>query len=298
MEIKGKRVLLEGKCVKFFTRSFSPELYKFSSCLYNNREFECVRLTDQSADAYFYKILSDKECDIAINVDEDAFITNIEIVLDLAGYVVANNISNAGCPDCGPACPRGSNPIITNPFFNILNLELIRELFSDIKEIKNFNYEKEKNSMRERFLAEWDTGQRGKLEGDFDSIDMEPYYPFFFFLAFNSKVLYLPAFRHNDKWSTILCDINNNQFCLHSWFARKYKIQKYHTQRIENLINQAYDSVGAQKPVITPSDRRRFMAELTIRHINKLVIRIKGWPRKWVKWYKRWKRERKAATLS
>ncbi len=292
MEIIGKKIFLEGKCVKFFTRSFSPELYKYSSSLYNNRGIKSVRLTDQSADAYFYKIVADRECDIAINIDEDAFITDIDIVLDLAGYVVENNYSNAGCPDCGPACPRNSNPIVTNPFFNILNLELIRTLYGDIKEIKKFNYEKVKESMRNNFLADQNVKQLGRLNGNFDSIDMEPYYPFFFFLALNSKVLYLPAFRHNDKWSTVLCDINKNPFCLHSWFARKYRIQKFHTLRINSLIDQAYNTTGAVKPMITTSDRRKFMAELVVRQINKMIIRLKNWPNKWAKWYRRWKRKR------
>ena len=106
--------------IKFFCRSFDLRLYLLSKGLYESLGYECVRLTDQSADGYFYTMLKDNSCDIAINVDEDCFITNPDAVFSLVEYVIENGIANAGCPDGGGAVPRGANPIVTNPFFNIL----------------------------------------------------------------------------------------------------------------------------------------------------------------------------------
>ncbi len=61
--------------IKFYCRSFDLRLYRFSKAFYKRLGYPCVRLTDQSADGYFYTMLKDTDCDIAINVDEDCFNT-------------------------------------------------------------------------------------------------------------------------------------------------------------------------------------------------------------------------------
>jgi len=284
---QDNRPHLQNKRIKVYTRSFSPELYKLSGTLFP-QNIENVRLTDQTADGYFFTMLKDTSCDIAINVDEDAFIVDLEAVFDLAEYVVANNYANAGIPDCGPACPRGMNPIITNPFFNILNLELIRDKYSDIKAIKKFDYEKVKDEM----VSAFPNDILEKISGDFECIDYEPYYPFFFWLAYNFKTLYLLGEKHEDKFSTILHDLKGNPLCFHSWFARKYKIQKFHTDRINNLINEAYSIRSIERPHFKSSDYWKFRGELIIREFRKIISRAFGWPRKWKKKYKRWKRNK------
>ena len=111
--------------IKIFTRSFSLELYTLSRTLYEGLEIPIVRLTDKSADGYFFSILKDTECDVAINIDEDAFLINPDALLELVNFVVEHNYANVGCPDGGMAL-RIFNPIITNPFFNVFNLKLIR----------------------------------------------------------------------------------------------------------------------------------------------------------------------------
>lgn len=274
--------------VKIFTRSFSPELYTYSRGLFYE-EIPIVRLTDQTADGYFFTMLEDESCDIAINIDEDAFITDWNPILELVEYVANNNLVNAAAPDAGPGCPRRHNPIVTNPFFNVLNLKLIRTKYTTPKEIQKFSYE----SHREELVAKFPQSLLETLEYDLDCIDFEPYYPFFFWLAYHFDTLYLQAERHSDGFSSILYDHQGRPFCLHSWFARKFKVQKFHTRRIFSLINEAYTARKLQMPTFTTEERMEHFGELIVRYARKAVSRIMNWPHKWHLWYLRYQRRRK-----
>lgn len=274
--------------VKIFTRSFSPELYTYSRGLFYE-EIPIVRLTDQTADGYFFTMLEDESCDIAINIDEDAFITDWNPILELVEYVASNNLVNAAAPDAGPGCPRRHNPIVTNPFFNVLNLKLIRTKYTTPKEIQKFSYE----SHREELVAKFPQSLLETLEYDLDCIDFEPYYPFFFWLAYHFDTLYLQAERHSDGFSSILYDHQGRPFCLHSWFARKFKVQKFHTRRIFSLINEAYTARKLQMPTFTAEERMEHFGELIVRYARKAVSRIMNWPHKWHLWYLRYQRRRK-----
>ena len=134
--------------IKFFCRSFDLRLYRLSKGLYESLGYPCVRLTDQTADGYFHTMLQDTECDIAINVDEDCFITNPDTVFELVDYAIENSIANVGCPDGGGWVPRGGHPLVTNPFFNILNLNLLREQYSK-QAVQSFDYKAHQQQMEE-----------------------------------------------------------------------------------------------------------------------------------------------------
>lgn len=259
-----------GKKIKFYTRSFSPELYFYSSNIYKNLGIEVVRLVDQSAEGYFFTMLEDNECDIAINVDEDAYILNFNYILELVDFMVIKKIANIGCPDAGPGCPRGFNPIVTNPFFNILNLELIRTREVSFQSIQNFKYSDHKEIMIQKFPKEL----LSELIYDFNYADTEPYYTFFLWLAFNFDTLYLKCSKHKDNHSTIVYDLNNNIICLHSWYARKYGINTFHTNRINDLISEAYNLNSKIVPNFNFLAKLKFNLELVIRYYNKIIYRI------------------------
>lgn len=261
--------------IKIYARSFSPELYKLSKGLYPPG-VETVRLTDRSADGYFYAMLRDKECDIAINIDEDAFVTDPEAVMALAQRVYEEGWANAGTCDCGPGCPRCHNPIVTNPFFNILNLKLIREKYEGPGQIRAFDYHAVKEQMKADFLEQ----VTETLKCDFGIYDFEPYYSFYLWLAYNFKTLYLPARRHKDGMSTILSDGSGHDLCLHSWMARKYKVQMDQTYRIDSLINEAYGLRGIARPQFSRWNQLEFALEMGFGYIKKAFIRIARWPGK------------------
>ena len=260
--------------IKIYTRSFSPELYGLSKGLYPEG-VEAVRLTDCSADGYFYKMLRDKDCDIAINIDEDAFVCDPEAVMALARRVYEEGWANAGTSDCGPGCPRSHNPIVTNPFFNILNLKLIREKYEGPGQIRAFDYHAVKEQMKEAFLNQAEPGN-----GDFGIYDFEPYYSFYLWLAYNFKTLYLPARRHKDGMSTILSDDAGHDLCMHSWMARKYKVQMDQTYRIDSLINEAYGLRGIRRPQFSRCQQFGFALEMGFGYIKKAFIRVSRWPGK------------------
>lgn len=279
--------------IKFYCRSFDLRLYRLSKAFYEGLGYPCVRLTDQSADGYFYTMLKDTDCDIAINVDEDCFISVPQAVMELVDYVVANGYANAGCSDGGKELPRGANPIVTNPFFNIFDLRLIRTRFSR-EAVQQFLYADHKAEL----IAAFDTTPLGG-HYTFDRPNIiEPYYQFFFWLAANFKTLYLPAKRHNDGMSTILYDPQGRELCAHSWLSRFYSVPSFivrHLQknagmqkkRIDALIQEVAAKRGGD--VILPKehwyDTLRFAADKCVRWIIKVPQRIAAWPAKYRRYH-------------
>lgn len=274
--------------IKIFCRSFDLRLYRLSKGLYESWGFPCVRLTDQSADGYFLTMMKDKDCDIAINVDEDCFITSKEAVMNLVEYVISNGIANAGCPDGGNWCPRGGNPLVTNPFFNIFNLNLIREKFSK-EAISTYDYATHRASLEQAFPKEFYYENRPYC---FDNSHyLEPYYPFFLWVAGNLKTQYLHSKRHADGWTTILYNQNGEEMCRHTWLARFYSVPTFvvkhwqptigaQQQRIDNVINEAYAAQQITKPEFGFADKLCFIGNKIIRWIIKVPQRICGWPKK------------------
>lgn len=249
--------------IKFFCRSFSQELYLLSRGLYQQAGYPCVRLTDQTADGYFYTMLEDEECDIAINVDEDCFITDLDAVLALARRVNDEKWVNAGCSDAGRGVPRKGDPEVTNPFFNVFNLHEIRRSWNAyrlIPELKKDSYK-----------------------------GIEPYYNFFHWMVrtFPGRTLYVDNERHPDGITTCL------PFCLHTWFARQYnpglltrlfegndRKDLDHRARINSIIDAAYQIRGLQRPVFSLFQRLGFRLDLLLRWSKKIPQRVAGWPNK------------------
>lgn len=251
----------EGYRIKIYSRSFDLRLYRQASGLWEGIECDSVvRLTDRSADGYFYSMLSDTDCDIAINIDEDAFVCDPEAVNDLVGLMIENGFANIGCPDAGEGLPRSGNPKVTNPFFNILNLRLIRTKYN-----------------------------RSALKA-YDE-HYEPYYPFFLWMADTFPTLYLPARKHPDGITTVLLDNAGREICKHTWYARFYsmpgfivrrvqKDQGMQKERIDAVIREVYATRGLTPPVAGTLQKCLFAADRTLRWIIKVPQRISRWPAK------------------
>lgn len=275
--------------IKFFCRSFNKELYLRSKRLYEEAGYPCVRLTDQTADGYFYTMLRDTECDIAINVDEDAFISDLDAVMKLVDYVIKNGYANAGNAEGGSGSCRHTNPIVTNPYFNVFNLSLIRERFSK-EAVLAFSYEAHRKEMEDAYPKHMLISAYS-----FDIIDQEPYYPFFFWLAYHFKTLYLPATTHSDTRTTILClpaELGEKPFCIHTWFARFYTMPTFlvrffqkkdgykQKMRIDARMAEAYHARGIEVLPFSWSQRIGFLIDRLIRWCIKIPQRIMGWPQK------------------
>lgn len=249
--------------IKFYCRSFNKELYLLSRGLYEQAGYPCIRLTDQTADGYFYKMLEDETCDISINVDEDCFVTDLDTVLALAKKAHDEGWVNIGCSEAGKGVPRSGDPEVTNPFFNIFNLHEIRKAWNAYRLIPELR----EGSYRTR----------------------EPYYNFFRWMVrtFPGKTLYLDNARHTDGITTRL------NCCLHTWFARQYnpglltrlfegndKKDVNHRQRIDAIIDEAYARRGLRRPVFSIMQHIGFKADEICRWTIKVPQRIAGWPNK------------------
>ena len=255
--------------IKFYCRSFNKELYLLSRALYVEAGYPCVRLTDQTADGYFYKMLEDETCDIVINVDEDCFITDLNAVLALAEKAWNEGWVNIGCSDSGAGVPRKGEAEVTNPFFNIFNLHEIRKSWNAyrlVPELKKDNYK-----------------------------TIEPYYNFFYWMnrTFPQKTLYLFNKKHADGISTELYDTEGRHLCSHSWFARQFRpsflTQIFesndrrdinHSVRIERLIQEAYVERGMQPKTLTLWQRLDCRWDEVLRWSVKVPQRVMNFPNK------------------
>ena len=217
---------MEIPCIKIFTRSMNPALYD-RAMFFMDLPYPKVRLTQTTADGYFYKMLEDVDADIAINIDEDAFVFNLDALKQLIEFVIGNDYVNCGMRDGGVVDMRPYSPVVTNPYFNILNLKLIREYFSEpeirkIKEHSNFDSKTYSGSL---------------LKMPYEICMAEPYYPFFLWLSMNFKTLYLDAEEHSDNYSTTLKNHLGEPFLIHTWFSRHYYFDCFHTKRIDAVIH-------------------------------------------------------------
>lgn len=278
--------------IKFFCRSFNKELYLLSKGLYSQAGYPCVRLTDQSADGYFFTMLRDLDCDIAINVDEDCFITDLDAVLELAHRVADEGWVNAGISDAGNGCPRGGHPLVTNPFFNVFNLKLIRTLWDEPvsrRELKTFSFIDHRDELTHQFESLPTPRSYFKERVNLGNADNEPYYNFFFWLTlhFPGKTLYLNNWKHTDGISTV------TDICLHTWFARFYhpfcitylfesnSSGIKHEQRIDAIISEAYQRRGIHRPQFSSGTKVGFFFDGLIRWSIKIPQRVMNWPNKW-----------------
>ena len=221
-----KNVKKQKNKIKIYTRSMNIDLYN-RAMFFVDLPYPKVRLINTTADGYLYRLVMDEEADWIINIDEDAFIYNMARLKALLNFVIENNYVNCGMPDGGVVHLRRLNPLVTNPYFNILNTKEIRKKISEFKP-ENYMLHKEE------YMTHYPTEI---LKGSYEFVyDSEPYYPFFVWLSQNFKTLYLSAENHLDGESTILLDNQGNPFLIHAWYSRFYGNDYAHTKRINKVV--------------------------------------------------------------
>lgn len=215
--------------IEIYTRSMNARLYQLSQNTID-LPYHRKRQLFTSADGFFYDNILKSKADIIINIDEDAFVTNNKILKNLLEYVIDNDYVNCGVPDGGVIPIRHNNPIVTNLFFNILNISKIKKKF-DLQDIKE-NYSSHRVEFEEH-------APHHLLKTNFEYNYYEPYNSFFVWLGVNFKTLYLDAEQHPDGISTIVKDYQGQPFLYHSWYSRFYGKDVRHTLRINKLVNEA-----------------------------------------------------------
>lgn len=194
--------------------------------------YEKKRLLNTSADGYLYKVINDESADWAINIDEDAFVSNIDALKGLIQYCIENGYVNCGMPDGGVVHLRDGNPLVTNPYFNILNTKAIRQII-DIAKLDE-RPDSTQFNQRELLVGNY----------NFENVDEEPYYPFLIWTSNHFKTLYLKATNHPDGESTVLCDHHGTPFLIHTWYSRFYNRDRFHTRRIDKAFSEACNGQG------------------------------------------------------
>lgn len=212
--------------IAIFTRSMNYRLYDSAMHCVRELPYPHHRLTATTADGYLFKLLA-SDADWAINIDEDAFVTDISALKELLDYCINNQIVNCGMPDGGVVPIRNHNPLVTNPFFNIIHLAAIRRKYSK-EELKRFGIHQ----------SEFEKVKPEKiLRCDYAYDYFEPYCNFFVWTSQNFKTLYLDASTHEDGISTVLFNHKGTPMITHTWYSRFYGIDTKHTQRINQIIN-------------------------------------------------------------
>lgn len=180
--------------------------------LYGLKLLEEIFIKRKLQDKYKYVVL----------VDEDCLITNINSVFGLIQNMELNNFDMCGVPDGGCVNIRGHRADVPNLFFTIIKTDKLKIFNAD--EYKNFNV-----PVKESLLP--------NVKYDI----FEPYYKFLTYLIYklNFTFLNLRAKESDcDAITTIVIDGNGKDFAYHTWYARKYNIDKEHTDRINRIIDK------------------------------------------------------------
>lgn len=216
--------VLENLNIEIFTRHCNRFLYsKAISTI--KLPYKKNKLKFTTGASYFYQIMK-SDADIVINIDEDAFIIDNEELEKLLVYFVENQFVNCGMPDGGVIHGRVHNPLVINPFFNIMDLRVLRKDF-------NFDLMKKYKTFDEKYIPK--TNYRlMKYSYQYDMF--EPYYPFFLWIYLNYKVLDLDAITLPDGFTTKLLSHNQKPFLYHAWYSRDYGTNPLHTDRINNVM--------------------------------------------------------------
>lgn len=187
--------------------------------------------------AYLYWLLNHAQqngVDIALNVDEDCFITHWPVVMQLVAYVQANNITHAGMPDGGVVPHRTNSWAVQNPFFNVFNVALCNAIIaqSSVEAIDAFTFADVQNRVEPTHLPY-------AVNHNND----EPFTGFFYYLHTHGKPLGIDATTWPDGITTNLL-FNNTAFCTHTWYSRNYGNNNYHTNRINTIYKHCKALAG------------------------------------------------------
>ena len=141
-----------------------------------------------------YKAMFDYEYDISIVIDEDCFISRPQSILDMAEYMIREKIGYAGMPEVGVSSHRtkhaDNNLKAMNSFFIMFNPKVLGPALPFLVDL---NYKRQHEIYWQIFEFLYDQGiKRHEFHGR----------------------------DHADNISTILTDVNDKDFILHTWYAR------------------------------------------------------------------------------
>jgi hypothetical protein len=167
-----------------------------------------------------------------IMADEDVVFVNPNNIFDIIGEMEEEDHDVCGVRDGGLLSWRDKNPYILNTFFCIFNLEKIKAFYSETEFLENQYIEED----------EFDD-DLSALKYPYNTKSLfEDYYCFFLWLRRkNLKFKFLQANGgdfENDLETTTVFGVNNEILLYHTWYARTYGFNTYHTNRIDRVIGK------------------------------------------------------------
>jgi hypothetical protein len=180
---------------------------------------------------FMFDKLSSDTYDWIIMADEDVLFIAPNEVFSIIEKMNNENIVVCGVRDGGVLSWRDKNPFLVNPFFCILNFKTIKSIYNRDEIDKN-----------QYILENEFADDLSKLPFKYDEKSIfEEYYCFFLWLRRKEmKFEFLDAVSNtfeNDLETTTVFDLNGNAFLYHTWYARTYGVNEYHTERINKIIN-------------------------------------------------------------
>lgn len=209
------------------TRSMNDEMYNMMLSLCPG-DWEFHRVKKSSAFGYIDYILNGEfKTKWVLNLDEDCFLIDYTRIYELIEFMEKGNYDYCGVQDGGSIPVRIHNPLVSNPFFNLFNLEKISPLEKDYYD-KNYSVEemKEKYSDKIRFL-----------QSTYKFDNFEPFYSEFFWMLekglnpfFNKAgefrreryLVIAPLLRVIPYYNnpTMIYDHLEREIALHTWHSR------------------------------------------------------------------------------
>lgn len=211
--------------IAVFTRSCNIEYYSKMVSLLPN-DIDCYRHTGfnhwSDASKYLQGLINfsyHNQIDYAINLDEDCFITDWDLVKFIINEMQIEGYTHAGMPDGGCHIGRLRSYKVLNPFFNIFKVNACKHILdASLHWLSN-----DKENLPD-FL---------QMPFEYDKEHyVEPFDELFIKLHDKGYPYFLYADMHEDGITTILkCE--SIPFALHTWYSRDASHRDRILQRFE-----------------------------------------------------------------
>ncbi|MFZ2282384.1 MAG: hypothetical protein WAV86_00760 [Lutibacter sp.] len=217
---------------------------------------------------FMFKKLKNHKIKWLILADEDVIFINSSIVFDIISNLEEEKIDVCGIRDGGMLSWRDKNPYLPNPFFCIINLENIFPIYSEIEFINN-----------QYILTDEFNDDLSDLIYPYNKDSLfEGYYCFFLWLRrkkMRFKFLKAKAAGfENDYATTEVYGFKNEVFLYHTWYARTYGKNEYHTKRIEKVIDKGFELKGIEKRNIVWLKNYSFSFEKKLRKLKNKIFNL------------------------
>ena len=225
----------EGRPV-IYTRSMNQRLLERSRAMVAPLGYEHHALVGTSAEGYLEEVILRTGRDTVINLDEDAFVFDVEVLKGLIDYMEEHGFDYCGMPDGGAIAHRFNSPLVVNPFFNVFKAKKIAERYTPeavatLATVQDLDYSQLPQHLRS-----------GQYVGPY----VEPFDPLLTWMSQEFKPLYLDVVEHSDGISTIVLDPHGRPFVLHTWFTRFYDVDWPQRRRIDAAIDDACRRAGRE----------------------------------------------------